>query len=522
MSRAAAVLVWVIAMGPATGARADEPQLDLGRTRTGWFLGPKGNRLEVDAIYQAHFATPPPHHVRNILWQVGILGLGTIWYWTNAQANAADWEFTGRDFGDRFSFDGIRFDNNHFTINHISHPVAGGGYYLAARSNHYSVGYSSLIAFAMSGVWEVGLEWRERISVNDMMFTPGAGIAMGEAYYRLSHYLNSAPDGGNWVHKSLAWAIGWPVALNRWLDDVPVVDDGLSDSLGFSAAYAHRFRLAYQTVKVDGDPAGDPGQLQGFRIEGEMVAIPGFQRPGTLAILYDDGNFTQFDFGMLFVGGEAAEIDLWIDAAVWGYYQQHYSGPPDAISGTAGTLALSFAFEHVQRWLPSPQDRRAILHLPGGRLGVWSAWDGLIGHFEIGLHPDFTSIDSLAYPVWRDRHPRETARSVLEDRGYYYGWGGTTWVSADLRYGGFELEGGVRLSYANSIEGLDRHEEDITREADFEDSLIEYHGAIGFSDRVSALSSRLELTRIERAGRTEGVSRARAWNYLGFSLGLQF
>lgn len=512
----------VVGVVLAMPARAQELMLNQDEPRAGKFLGPQGEWLEVDAVYVEHFARGSPHHLRHAAWQAGILGLGAVWYWSNLATNSTDWEFNTAEFAERFTVDAMRFDNNHFTINHLAHPVAGGGYYLAARVHDYGLGYSALISIAMSALWEAGLEWRERISLNDMMFTPGAGIAMGEAYYRLSHYLNSAPDGGNWAHKTLGWVIGWPVAVNRWIDGKQPVGDELYDDLGLSAAYAHRFRLAYQNVSVD-DPEGAPGTLHGLHIESEMVAIPGFQRPGKLAIVFDDGNFTEFDVSMLWnEKGEAAQLDLWFDSAVWGFYQQNFEGPPEAITGFAGTLALSFAFEHVQRWLPGPRDRRAVLHLPGGRLGIWSAYKGLVHSLQVGLHPDFSSIDSLAFPLWKAENPRTLGRSVLEDRGYYFGWGGTTWVSTGLKYRGLEIDAKVRLTFVNSIEGNDRHQEEIDYDGDFEDSLTEFKASIGYSDPTWLLSARVEGAHIERVGRANGLSAQRAWNQLALTTGFQF
>jgi hypothetical protein len=503
-------------------AEDDEPILGIGETRAGSFLSLNGTELELDPVYKAHFAIGKPQFWRNMAWQAAILGAGTTWYWTNQATNRVDWEYSNAEFFNRFTPDEIRFDNNSYTINHLSHPVAGGGYYLASRVHNYGVGMSSLISFTSSLIWEAGLEWRERISINDSIFTPGAGIAMGEVYYRLSHYLNSAPGGGTWVHKSLGWLIGWPLAVNRWIDDVEVPNDGLEDRLGFSGAYYHRFRLAGQTARETLDPAGSAGALSGFRTEFDINAIPGFKRPGRLALFFSDGNFTRFDGSFWWAADGFQSVDLLFESVVLGYYEQDYTGPPEAISGTAGRIAMAFSYEHAQRFLPAPRDRRSILHLPGGQFKIWHAWDGWIHDLEIALNPDFTAIDSVAFPLYKANDPEEIERSVLEDHGYYFAWGGTVRLETSLTYGGLSLRGRLRLSYANGVEDWDREQEKITTQTLIEDTLVETYLALGYTHRPSTISGRLELRGINRVGRIDGNQVARDWRHIGLSLGTEF
>ncbi|MEZ4468042.1 MAG: DUF3943 domain-containing protein [bacterium] len=505
----------------ALGASTAWAQVQVGNTIEGSFMGPDGEPRDLEPTYRLHFSLGKPHHLRNLAFQVGILTIGTSWYWLEADANARDWDYP--NFIDRLSIDAFRFDNNHFTINHLSHPISGGAYYLSARASNLGVAGASLTAFLSSAVWEFGLEFREKVSLNDQMFTPGAGIAIGEAYYRLAHYLNSAPGGGTFLHKSLAWLIGFPVALQRWADGIDPVDDDLVDSLGFSGAYTHRFRLAWRGA-IEDDPFGAEELAQGFQLEGDLIAIPGFQKPGKFSLLFEDGNFTHFDVALAFEKdtGEGAHVDLWMDSALWGQYQQDYTGPPDAISGLASRLSLSFSFEHVQRWVPRPRDRRAVLHLPGANAAVWGAYKGLIAHLELALHPDFTAMDSLAFPLWKGIHPDLTARSVTESRGYYFGWGGSSWLAASLRYGGLELDGRIRFTYVTSIEDLDRAQEKIDEDVEMQDSLLEYRAALGYAIPDWLASARLELQHMARRGQAGRARGFRKWNRYAASVGMQF
>ena len=88
-----------------------------------------------------------------------------------------------------------------------------------------------------STIWEYVLEWREKASINDLIVTPIAGIAMGERFYRLIDYVGSAPPGGPWLRTRGALCDGLAAAwcTRRW---TVASEDGLPpDALGMSSAY---------------------------------------------------------------------------------------------------------------------------------------------------------------------------------------------------------------------------------------------------------------------------------------------
>jgi hypothetical protein len=96
-----------------------------------------------------------PHPFRAAVEMVGILGLGTAWYWIKKEQNRPDWDFPSLE--DRLlTFEAVRFDNNQFVTNHILHPTAGSSYYLFSRVNGLgpftSIGYSFASSAFSSGV----------------------------------------------------------------------------------------------------------------------------------------------------------------------------------------------------------------------------------------------------------------------------------------------------------------------------------------------------------------------------------
>jgi Domain of unknown function (DUF3943) len=62
-------------------------------------------------------------------------------------------------------------------------------YYLVARTNTLSIPASLLFAIAGSTLWELVGEFKEKVSINDMIVIPFAGMAIGEVFVQLGGFL---------------------------------------------------------------------------------------------------------------------------------------------------------------------------------------------------------------------------------------------------------------------------------------------------------------------------------------------
>lgn len=89
------------------------------------------------------------------------------------------------------------WDEDNWFVNYVLHPYWGGAYYIRARERGLdrwqSLGYS----FAMSFIWEYGAEALfERVSTQDLIFTPLLGAVLGEFVFsplRESIHAKQAP-----------------------------------------------------------------------------------------------------------------------------------------------------------------------------------------------------------------------------------------------------------------------------------------------------------------------------------------
>ncbi len=453
---------------------------------------------------------------RPLLEELVLLGVGTSWYWWDEETNAVDWDFSNR-FSRRLSPDEIRFDNNHYTINNLVHPLDGAAYYVVGRANHLGVGESVLLAVLTSGMWEVVVEFRERISINDLIMTPAGGVVMGEFVFKLGDYLNSAPGGGNWLQQLLGATLGFPVAVHDWMDGRRRSATA-TDALGYSRRYEHAFRLAWHSGEVvDGEV---PFDAQGVELSAELNSLPGRHRP-RLSRFFNQADFTELSLRASWTEEDASDFDLRVATTLLGWYGQAYEEVGGGRSGGSLRVGLGMAFEHVQRWAPDPRDRIGIAHGPGPVFDLKREHGPFRLRIGAAAHPDFAAIDALAFPAWQSSYPHHPNRSVVEAHGYYLAVGASVRVEAHVGWGPLELGGRARAGRYDSIDGLDREQELVVDELHLQDTMLE-HAAWTAAHLPGGVLAKVEVEWSNRKGAVQDLEVVRARRRLSGSLGLTF
>lgn len=124
-------------------------------------------------------------------------GVGVGNYYMNKYENKVDWQYEYTwDDAQRKVKDGWYWDPNNFNTNTLYHLYSGMTYYQIARSNYYSIAESLAWTFAGSFFWEFFGEWREQVSLNDMIFTPMLGAITGEALIQTRDYIEKSMEPG--------------------------------------------------------------------------------------------------------------------------------------------------------------------------------------------------------------------------------------------------------------------------------------------------------------------------------------
>jgi hypothetical protein len=474
---------------------SDLGKATLGRpTWEGYYLDPGRGPAPFAPEYERWFGENrrPVRYGRAAMELVGVLGIGTAYYWIVSDPNKQDWDYI--DIGDRSINVEVKFDNNMFRTNFLLHPLAGTMSYWLSRANGLDIYRASAASFLSSAVFEFVLEWLEKPSINDLIATPFGGIAAGEFFFHLGDYLNSAFGHDNTLQRVLAYSIGAPQGINTAMegDDAPL---GTRDALGYTAAYWHRFSAGYGIADVVND-RGHQGTLHDLLFEATLVAMPGFRQPGRFSIDFKQGNFTEARLRTSIADGLLKDVDLWFGADLVGHYRQDYTGSPRALVGSGAMLAASVDMRYVDRWLLNRRDQFAMFHFLGPSGKVWFALGGgLMVEGEARLHLDFAGVTSPAYKKLVAERGAEGTKTVLQLQNYYQGMGGSGRASASVSLAGFELGGHARLGVYRSLDGLDRFTTPL--DAVNTDQIIELGAAMTYSPPDAPLSLRVGWESIE-------------------------
>lgn len=464
--------------GPEARADAPEPfaivQAQATDAAPGAFEGapvqslPAPTLPEFDPVL-AYEKLHAPRHRK--LWiaaaeEVVFLGLGTLWYWLDKDRNLLDWD--NPSWGERFSGDVLRMDNNGFAINWIWHPLSGAGFHVAPRALGANLFEAMAFSFFTSAAWEYLIEYREKVSINDLIATPVAGVALGEFAHRLALYLHRTPGKPTRAQRVVAWLLGPSEAVHRVRRRDPFDRADEADALGYGADIHHRFAL--RTGYAMAGARGEDGlsHASEIRLDGELIAIPSHLRPGKFRRFFREGDVTSLRLRMSF--GSAHDADLVASTVLFGYYHQEL-GP--ALTGHTWLIGGDLLYRYRRMFVPGFRDDFSA---SDGGLVVRSWTRTRAGLVDIGLRvgPSFAGIRSFRFGDWRAENPDTVPKAILLKQNYAYHFGGSG--SFSLAFQTDHLRAGSRVTagHYNSIEGLDRTQEEVTHDVKAMESLLDW------------------------------------------------
>jgi hypothetical protein len=402
------------------------------------------------------------------------LAVGSFAYWVDQDQNVADWD--DPSLKARFSGSAWRFDNNNLVVNFLLHPISGAGTYNLARTSHFGVPVSAGYSLLSSALWEWALEFKEQVSINDFIVTPLGGIPIGEFFYKLGGYLDTAQQPG--VGARVAqWSLGTGVQLDRWLDGTRSPAPERRDILGLSRTFWHEFAFESALYAAQGQARGEFGVHRlGFR--GELATLPGYLRPGSFGRFFHEAELSSLELSVE-ESTHAPGLELYADTMLLGYHAQAMEGSGLRGEGHAATLGSSLAYRFLDSGAHRFAERLAAVHFPG--LAVdWRAFSRHAAAVAtLRAHPDFAAFGALAQADWKAAHRRERGKAVLRNQGYFYGWGGSVHVRGSAAVGPVRLAADVLWGRYKSQEGFERHPEKMTIDARAEGELLWARGSVG-------------------------------------------
>lgn len=428
-----------------------------------------------------------------------LLALGTAWYWAQQDVNSRDWDFdvSWESWRDKFTGDAVRLDDNPITTNIVGHPVADAGYYLVARANGYAPLESFLFTLAASAVWEYLLEFREVVSLNDQVFTPVGGTVIGEVVYQLGEFFTRSADTP--ATRLLAWVFGAAQNVHRWWDGTPAARAALTDRFGFRDDRWHQFDLS-SGVGV----AADTGIVE-LGLETQIFhLLEAGARPGHVSTFLDRLVFTQMFVQASLDAGGLQDLSLFLKATLFGYaHQRRTHVQPGRARGVRVVLGPATAFEfNTHTWSATGiEDIYGITHLLGPSLDLVYDAGALRLRLTLDGYGDFAAIRAFALDAFTQVGSLQFAKAVLRSRQYYYAIGLTTRAQATLTAGGLEVGVSGRYSAYDSIEGVDRRQEEITNDVQTTDTVGAVHLWMGYALGSDVLHVAVSYERRWRAGR---------------------
>ncbi|MBX3248391.1 MAG: DUF3943 domain-containing protein [Myxococcales bacterium] len=464
-----------------------------------------------------------------------ILGAGTLWYWLDRDRNAVDWDFDS--WRQRFSREAYRFDNNPIGMNFLGHAISGSSYYGISRSNGLHTGYAYLAAFLTSWAWEFLFEFKERVSINDQIITPTAGMAIGEGFHKLGRYLSGGRGRGR---RALSWIFGGAHAIHDTLDGVDR-RSGPADAFGFSTlehcegahcGWHRRFDLALGIASAHTE--GAPGRYAFGELRGglELGEIAGHLAPIDVRGALRDAPLARLSFRAA-RGGEGGTFELDAENFLSGYRHQRLA--PDALGqvrGHAFLIGTSVAYLYRQEELGRWTDRFGALALPGLAFELHLVAKGGAAGRGVGLqlrgrfNGDFAGIHSGPWQTWEADNPDARAKTILMREGYWYGWGGSVRLELELTLPYVTLGGRLLHGRYRSQQGLDRSQEQVRddvvgTERVLDTDLFLRAGPFGPGPEGTGVYVELALERRGREGSLGDVEEARGMSRAVVRLGLR-
>lgn len=492
-------------LGPVT-AEENSPTISLSQPlEEGFFIDISGEKRSLKTNYDSWFGKRrgTPRYGMAAIGNAGILAIGLTYYWIRADFNSADWDRPS--VLDRVTLDAWRFDNNSNLFNHILHPFGGANFYGIARINNLSVLESAIYVSLSSFIWEFALEWRELVSINDLIFTPVSGIAVGEFLFQMGEYVTSTRPNKPWHHVG-AYTFGIYRTLNGYAYSTRERLELPRDSLGFSSAFWHRFHVEGEYIAL-----GTKGQVErfyGLSAKAEIVALPGFARPGNFSKRFTNGNFSRGEFDIALGSDGGFDTDLFFDTNLYGRYHQNYT-QSDGASGQKGyatLFGLTTAFRFSDHSFSDRKDQVAVVHAAGPNARYWYQNGDFRAQFSIATTLDFAAIRSLAFDEWRQTQDVSGVKSVLLEKSYQYHYGASARTEIESQYKGFALGLSGALGVYDSLEGYDRKQEAVRDDVSGQEMVVEYGSFWQLPIPKTPLSLRLSIDRFGRKSTIESLT----------------
>jgi hypothetical protein len=360
-----------------------------------------------------------------------------------------------------FSPSRLRFDDNKFGLNAISHPVGGLAYYGIPRVNGASATHSFLFLLGASVFWEQVIELQEIASINDHIATPISGFAVGEAAFQDRMFFRRGA--GTVLNEVLDRLFGLPLNVSEIVASRPAPAAASEiDAAGFADDVGRRFRFFVGAADLEGDAILGTGPRFDFGIETEVQAVGRRDAPGERAGWFAGVASTRLDIEVSRQEGRVVEWRAFAQAVPGGWYVHRVSDRAGSPAGYSLLVGPVTGFEVDQLGEDGNLFVQRIGAYTLGGIADAVAVQGagrarLVVEASANL-ADIASTGRFDYPP--DRQVGES--TVFVNEGYYHGLGVTGAARLTIGRGPLEITAALRQHRIRSLDGRDRIPERAT------------------------------------------------------------
>ncbi len=464
---------------------------------------------------------------RALLFNFGLILISSINYWIKYTKWIEDWQYelTWEDQKIRFfSLEAHRFDSNPFFTN-WTHALSGAAHYNFARYNRLNKLESLLFMLGSSLWWEYFTEWREVISINDTIYSGiGGGLSVGEPLFQIGSYFTQQKG---ILNKILGFIFNPVVAINDLLDR-----EKNKIRIKRTEFCKPHFDLYFGQKQVSSKGyENSSSQLFNIGMETRFYTIPGYREPGTINKFIKDTLLSELVIDLTFGANTLEEHSFFTKAVIFGHFIQKIKQDSyKNLNGYSFFAGVGSAFDFFKKRAiiyydefeyhfdftggeeaPQPTeftDKLAILNLIGPvfELSIYS------GQFKfrssISAYIDFALLNSMAlneYSIDNDLYEPQL-KTTLSHYGYYYAFGFTFSSDMDLNYKNIQLKGKIKYQYYDSIEGLDRFQDDVEDDCNVRDTRFMYKISLGYALSKNPVTIQLAYEHIDREGTLKNIT----------------
>lgn len=408
---------------------------------------PRAARAETEGLPSAGetFAYRVPekkYYLRAGVEELGLIGAGLGYYFIQQQQNSIDWAlgYDWLSFRQKLTCQACALDTNGFDTNFVTHPLAGTLYYLAARGNRLSVLESLGYALTMSTLWEFLGEFRERVSVNDSIVTPLAGLAIGESTTQLGAFFDRSCNTG--ANRVLGAVLGPSKSIHDGLDGAEVARSSDCDEHGLTRRGAHRFRFWTGVASVWPDVPGPALNELRAGFDAAVTHIDQVGRPGRGWVGFSDGNVSSVDARIALESTYVSDFRIGAHVVPAGLYYRNVSPSSGGLQGRellVGVLVGSEYSLHRRLRPAGPWDRIFVVDAPASRFSFTLHGGPLKLDVSVDGGGTFAGVTTLALARFEAGFERPELASVTAEHGYSHTLGFALAPRVRLRLEGAEL-----------------------------------------------------------------------------------